>query len=328
MILKEVSVIVVTYNQEETIGRTLDSILRQKTDFPFEIVIGDDYSADATDEICRRYEREYPDRIRYFRRLQNLGVVENYFRCIADSRGRFLADCAGDDFWVDERKLQKEYDIMAADPEVALVHTDWRYCDSDGSNVREAQELKGTGRNRLREFGKGELTIPFLRRDPVANIHLCTAMFRKSMLEEEIRKDSGVFVSPGYTCEDLQIITAMTAAGKIVYLPDVTLHYSVNPVSLTHDFSYSKVYKQEKGYLKQTIALARLYGIEPSVLKEHYKCRRDYMAAQVLHSGDREMREDYRKFIKAYPDLRKRSLKTRIRELLFGNDTLWSRYLK
>ena len=60
----KVSVIVCTYNQEGTIGAALDSILAQKTDFDFEIVVADDCSADRTPAICREYAARYPGKVR------------------------------------------------------------------------------------------------------------------------------------------------------------------------------------------------------------------------------------------------------------------------
>ena len=108
----KISVIVVTYNQEATIAKTLESILSQKIDVPFEIVIGDDASTDGTEMICRKYAEAYPDRIRYFRRDRNMGLVKNYYQCIEDCQGDFLADCAGDDFWIDNDNLRKEYEVM------------------------------------------------------------------------------------------------------------------------------------------------------------------------------------------------------------------------
>ena len=56
----KISVVVITYNQQETIGQTLDSILMQKGDFDLEIVIGEDCSTDNTCAICEEYEKAYP----------------------------------------------------------------------------------------------------------------------------------------------------------------------------------------------------------------------------------------------------------------------------
>ena len=51
----KISVAVITYNQQNTIRQTLDSIIAQKGDFDLEIVIGEDCSTDATHAICEEY---------------------------------------------------------------------------------------------------------------------------------------------------------------------------------------------------------------------------------------------------------------------------------
>ncbi len=83
-----VSVVVITYNQEEYIARALDSILMQKCSIPFEIIIGEDCSTDRTGEICARYAEQYPDKITLFRNSPNKGLLNNYFDCILACKGK------------------------------------------------------------------------------------------------------------------------------------------------------------------------------------------------------------------------------------------------
>ena len=120
-----ISVIVATYNQEDTIRRTLDSILMQQCHIPYEIVIGEDCSTDSTRSICEEYVKEHPDTIRLFANKKNKGVINNYIDCILECRGKYIADCAGDDFWTDPLKLEKEVTILETHDDVTLVHTDW-----------------------------------------------------------------------------------------------------------------------------------------------------------------------------------------------------------
>ena len=128
-----ISVIVCTYNQEDTIGRTLDSILSQKCHLPIEIVIGEDGSTDNTLSVCQQYEKRHPDVIRILAKKQNGGFVRNYFDCLRACRGNFIADCAGDDFWTDNQKLEQESLILEQDENVGIVHTDWlRYDERTG----------------------------------------------------------------------------------------------------------------------------------------------------------------------------------------------------
>lgn len=331
----EISVIVVTYNQEKTIGRTLDSILMQKIGHPFEIIIGDDCSGDNTEKICREYAERYPDKIRYFRREHNLGVVRNYFQCIIDSRGKYLADCAGDDFWVDDGKLSKEYEVMEANPEVSIIHTDWRCCDIDGGNVRESEERKGNTKDQRKLSGqggtkavpviseKGEMLRPILRHDPVAMIHLCTAMYRRDLVVSEMKRCPDLFCDSEYTGEDFQIMTSMAALGKVAYLPEVTLHYSVTPDSISHQTDFCKKFKQHRGNVILTERLSKHYGVHQDDISAYYVKELDYLSAQVFHSYDGSLRAEYSLLKKGMPLKERLLLKTKIRDLIMKSGFLW-----
>lgn len=75
----EVSVIIVTYNQADSIGRSIESVLSQQCDFIFEIIIGEDGSTDNTREVCEDYARRFPEIVRMMPKAPNKGVVDNYF---------------------------------------------------------------------------------------------------------------------------------------------------------------------------------------------------------------------------------------------------------
>lgn len=119
----KVSVICNTYNHEEYIGQALESIVNQKTNFPFEILVHDDASTDKTAEIIREYEKKYPDLIFPIYQTENqhskkvkIGQTIQFPR----ARGKYTAFCEGDDYWTDNNKLQKQYDALEAHPEVDI----------------------------------------------------------------------------------------------------------------------------------------------------------------------------------------------------------------
>ena len=339
----EISVIVVTYNQEKTIGRTLDSILMQKIGHPYEIIIGDDCSTDNTENICRKYAERYPDKIRYFRRDHNLGVVRNYFQCIIDSRGKYLADCAGDDFWVDAGKLRKEYEVMEEYPGVSIIHTDWRCCDIDGGNVRISEDRKGRFDHISEIAGRGERNaLPviskkggivisekggMLRRillhDSIAMIHLCTAMYRRDLIMSEMKSYPDLFCDPEYTGEDFQIMTSMAALGKVAYLPEVTLHYSVTPDSISHQTDFGKKFRQHKGNLILTERLRKHYGVSSDEISAYYIKELDYLSAQVFHSFDQSLLAEYSLLKRGMPLKEGLLLKTKIRDTIMKSRILW-----
>ena len=129
----KVSVLMITYNHEKFIAQAIESVLMQKTDFPFELVIGEDCSTDRTGEIVREYSRKYPEVIRAYVRERNLGMLENGRQVFFASRGKYLAALEGDDYWTSPRKLQVQADLLDAHPETAVCgHHTVRHYD-DGS---------------------------------------------------------------------------------------------------------------------------------------------------------------------------------------------------
>lgn len=119
---------VITYNQETTIRQTLDSILAQKGDFDLELVIGEDCSLDNTFAICQEYADKYPIsnvqcQIVLLPNQKNLGIMANFARVMKASTGDYVGICAGDDYWCDEYKLQKQLDYFHTHPDVGVVST-------------------------------------------------------------------------------------------------------------------------------------------------------------------------------------------------------------
>ncbi len=124
----KVSVVMITYKHEEFIKESIESILSQKTDFDFELIIGNDKSPDNTDEIVKDLIANHPQgaRIRYYRNEVNLGVMPNSFKALSMIRGTYFAACEGDDYWIDAYKLQKQVDFMEGNPQSAICFTNTR----------------------------------------------------------------------------------------------------------------------------------------------------------------------------------------------------------
>lgn len=116
-----VSVLIITYNQEKFIGEALDSVLEQKTDFEYEILVGDDCSTDKTGVICAEYQRRFPERIRFITASLNVSKLGgNISRLRHRARGEFIAILEGDDYWTDLEKLQKQVEVFYNHPDVTL----------------------------------------------------------------------------------------------------------------------------------------------------------------------------------------------------------------
>ena len=107
-----VSVRTSTYLHAPYIRQCIEGVLMQKTSFPVEYIIGEDFSTDGTREIVFDYARKYPEKIRVVTADYNVGAKANGKRCIRMCRGRYLAICEGDDYWIDPNKLQKQVDFL------------------------------------------------------------------------------------------------------------------------------------------------------------------------------------------------------------------------
>lgn len=112
----KVSVLCSTYNHAQYIRQALDSMLMQKTNFDFEILINDDHSTDGTTEIIEEYQQKYPNTVKVVFHRENMyskgvrGMMARYL--LPKAKGEYIALCEGDDYWTDENKLQLQVDFL------------------------------------------------------------------------------------------------------------------------------------------------------------------------------------------------------------------------
>ena len=137
-----VSVWIITYNQEQYLPLAIDSALGQKTDFEFEIVIGEDCSPDKTREVCLRYQKAHPDKIRLLLHEDNQGLVRNFWETLQLCRGKYVAQLEGDDLWTDPLKLQKQVDLLESRPDCAFSYHLFDHVDGDGHLIGEHKKPK------------------------------------------------------------------------------------------------------------------------------------------------------------------------------------------
>ena len=119
-----VSICCMTYNQVDYLKDAIDSFLKQKTDFPFEIIVHDDASTDGSADLLLDYQKKYPNIIKLILQKKNIYQAggKPFNEIFSVSKGQFLALCEGDDYWRDEYKLQKQYEFMRNKPKTAITY--------------------------------------------------------------------------------------------------------------------------------------------------------------------------------------------------------------
>jgi glycosyltransferase involved in cell wall biosynthesis len=133
-----VSICVITYNQENIIGQVLDYILQQQTNFKFEIVIGEDCSQDKTKSICKEFKKNHPESINLLLNEKNLGLIGNFSNVISQCSGKYIAVCAGDDFWINPLKLQKQVDFLNNNPNFSMCS-----CEAFYNKLNQKHNIRG-----------------------------------------------------------------------------------------------------------------------------------------------------------------------------------------
>lgn len=195
----QVSVLVLTYNHEKYIKQALESILSQRTDFRYEILLNDDCSSDATREILRQ---NYKGKIKAVFQKKNIGATKSSYMLAMKAKGKYIITLEGDDYWTCPYKLQRMYDFLEQNPQYMGV-----------SNILEKRD----GRNR--PLG---LTGPAKDRDVTmegwmsgeVNFPLSGCMFR-NFFRQYPDRDFSIIYKGSRNVGDLVTCSLLLDMGKI-----------------------------------------------------------------------------------------------------------------
>lgn len=163
------SIYVPTYNHEKYIARALDSILMQKTDYAYEVLVGEDASTDNTRAILKEYEKKYPGRFQMYYREKNMHKqkVRNAGDLIRRCSGKYIIALEGDDFWTDENKIDEEIRFLETHLDyIAVAHNCVVVGDNSKPNGEEYPECKDeeyTINHYVSEIMPGQLTTVMKR---------------------------------------------------------------------------------------------------------------------------------------------------------------------
>ncbi len=233
-----VSVCLITYNQAPYITGAIEGILAQKTDFPFELVIGEDGSTDGTAQICREYAKKFPDLIRLFcRSREDVVYIEGYptsrnnlLKTFRACRAEFIAYCEGDDYWQDERKLKKQVDFLKTRPEYGMVHT--------------VADVFYQSKNRLKKYkggyhpAEGDVYKNLFYRYNIFSSSVCcrAELLRRGL--DELEKFGSKWISG-----DIVLWLTVAYNSKVHYMDQPMIVYRIIDGSLSHQDDLVRIFK-------------------------------------------------------------------------------------
>jgi len=231
-----VSVCMITYGHEKYIREAIEGVLMQETSFKYDLIVSNDSSPDSTDEIISEIIRNHPkgNKIKYFLHKENIGMQLNSVFAFEKCKGKYIAICEGDDYWVDSSKLQKQIEFLEANPTYSF------------SMGRVDMFMQSTGEITQRpELVNPHKKETYVLKDYIKNPFSQTSSFVFRNSNEPI-PDWFKDVHAG----DQSLVVIKTGVdGKIKYHPDLFSIYRVNTGSVSNTVSYN-VYEKFLGTLK------------------------------------------------------------------------------
>lgn len=218
------SVYMLTYNHERFVAQAIDSILAQEMDFPFELVISDDCSTDATAEIVGGYAAKYPDIVKFKVNEKNLGLIPNYFATVERCRGKYVALCAGDDWWTFPGKSAIQVKYLEDNPEMGMVYTSIK-CVCEGGKKGEQKSWVWGGPSTGYEDLMASNDIPAV-----------SAMMRRELVLRYVSEIDPV--AKGWLMEDFPMWLWFAQESRIAFLDTVTAVWRIWQGSVSHPLAY------------------------------------------------------------------------------------------
>ncbi len=247
-----VSICCLVYNHKKYIRQTLDSFLNQKTDFKFEILINDDCSTDGTTDIIKEYEEKYPEIIKplyhnenqyskSYRQGNMMSITFNFPRVT----GKYTAMCEGDDFWTDEYKLQKQVDLMEANPDCSFCAHTVRCTQENSQPTEQTIPVKDTvkvGMMTSEEAVDGICRLPYM-------FQTSSYFFRSEYLKEMVEATPEFFEYS--SSMDILFMLYFASKGTVYYVDKEMSCYRYNSSSSIMDSLTAKDHKKNEKMIKR-----------------------------------------------------------------------------
>ena len=256
----------VTYNQEAYIEEAIKGVLMQKN-CDYNLIIADDCSTDGTLAICKKYQELHPDIIHVIEQPQNKGVVENTKDCLMACSGKYIAICEGDDYWIDDHKLQKQVAVLDEHQDVSMVHTSWINIFQDENWSKPQSIIDG---QYVCERQKGKESIIEILREEYRSIRFSSICFRKHTLEIAMLADKELFSNHYSTC-DIVLFYVLAYYGRFYFIEDETVTYRIQRESVSITSDEYKMARFSLGCLYIKVHFIKSYAIPVTIVKKQLR---------------------------------------------------------
>lgn len=233
-----ISILMPTYNHERFIAQAIESALKQKTEYSYELLINDDCSKDNTAEIAEKYANEYPNIIHLFRQKENLGLMKSYKFLLEHACGKYIAILESDDYYLDEYKLQKQISFLEQNADFGICTSEVQLVDENNNpleliTTQDDAGLNGDWYNRL-------LFTNFIR----GGVSIC---FRQELYKKYVNIDD--YIALSFITFDYPLLLTLSAHSKCKYIHEPLAAYRILGTSISNNSSYKKAVLFEESIL-------------------------------------------------------------------------------
>jgi len=213
-IKSKISIITVTRNRASFIAQAIESAQKQSF-VDWELLVLDDDSNDATEAILSQYTAK-DSRISYYKNSPALGISGNRNKGLSLAIGKYLAVLDSDDFWLDENKLQKQYDFLEKNSDYILIGSNIKIINEKGDFIKETN------------FATEDVDIrkKILKDNQIPH---SSVLIRKDKLDK-----IGGYDKKLSCVEDLDLFLKLGKIGKFKNRPEITTAYTRHSGGYSH----------------------------------------------------------------------------------------------
>ena len=287
----QLSVCIITYNQEKYLPQALDSILNQEHNYSYEIIVGEDCSTDNTRKVLEDYATKYPDIIKPIYNNHNLGLLKNYYNVLSHCNGKYIMECAGDDYWL-PGKVQKQISFMEQNNYVGLCY---------GKKIDYIQNCNKKINTSCKGFTEYSDLIQY-NSIPAASVCIRNELLKKYI--NEVRP-----LDKDWKMEDYPMWLWFSMNSKIVYMDNRFIVYRVLENSISHQIDIEK----QLSYQKSVINIRNYYlekNKQPILPIDENKLKFDILINECLFNYNKN---NYQKLMEINSRIKHHSLKEKLK---------------
>ncbi|WP_045419969.1 glycosyltransferase family 2 protein [Vibrio campbellii] len=274
-----ISVICITYNHGDYLTEAIESFLAQKSEYKFEIIVHDDASIDNTTSILKAISRKYPTIIKPIYNAENQysqNVNLPISNCNSLAKGAYIAFCEGDDYWVDEYKLQRQIKFLEKHHQYGLVLTDYHNYDQSTQAIKY-NLISSNLEQHLSRLNFESFLTHFGYFSPMTWLVRSDLWHEVTNHNEQHLDGTFVWLLKVLKISQVKVLTNATAVHRLL------------PESASHSNNVEKLLTRNESLLETQMWFHEEYKLEPSLieqfLKVHFLLNLNTVASRKITRG-------------------------------------------